>query len=256
MLKIPIIPIPREETMKEIAIEWFKPLENLCFESWSYQLQSISYPTWSIPMSKELCENLVKGYDDKSLRIHAINFGNLIDNKLREIGSDKFFTKISSRSPKDYMTNSNVKPDPQHTGEEIVASLLNSMRTFDDLCHMSYLPQGCNLHIRKYEDFKPEHEWRVLVNLQTNTIAISQYYYAEDFIYGPEYLEFVKKSISNILPIIHHNVDEYRFVADFVINPDTKDVKLIELNPFGMSDPCLFKSYDNLSNSLLTKIPV
>lgn len=176
-------------------------------------------------------------------------------NRIREL-----FVKLESRSPKDYIQNW-PKEDYKalYNAQDIVDALLGSMRTFEDLVFLTQLKDEIILYIRPFANLDRHCEWRVFVK-NKKVIGISQQFYKETFSYNKKYLNEIKRSVTYFMNnICIPNIKVNNFVADLYVSSETHykpgidkkflDISIIETNPYGLSDPCLFETYDNLESS-------
>ncbi len=111
-----------------------------------------------------------------------------------------------------------------------------------------------SLVVRPFIPFEAWQEWRVFVK-DNKIVGISQYYYLSTFEkLTPIYVKQVQKSITDFIDtIVIPNMAIPNYIADVVV--DGTDVKLLETNPWGLSDPCLFGSYENFNGDLAWKMP-
>lgn len=245
----------REERQKEMALEWWSNNNGISFCDWPEELLKYSYPLKLVHLPKDLIEKLIMGTMTDEREIQVIQeYEKLLEPALKEMGyPDKFFVKLISRSPKDYLANSDNhgKPEPVTSVAEIVRSFLCSERCFEDLCFLRFIYQSA-IVLRPYIDFHPSNEWRVII-LAGKIMGISQYYYLSVF---PELshdtIPHIKESIMKFVNdhvIPHITVDSY--IADIVVKNNGEDPVLLETNPFGLSDPCLFKDYYSFDETIM-----
>ena len=105
--------------------------------------------------------------------------------------------------------------------------------------------------VRPYIDFHPSEEWRVFIK-DKKVVGITQYYFGSFF---PQLTEEVVKSVDNeircfIEDIVLKNVELDNYVVDMVIGADDRPTVLLEMNPYGLSDPCLFVDYQSFDGSI------
>lgn len=245
----------------ETAQNWYNNLEGVKFSDWGEELFSYSIPIKEIKIPTEmiiLClnndkkaEHILVNYLQRQLnkKENQFFFG---ANRIKEL-----FVKLESRSPKDYIQNW-PKEDYKalHNAEEIVDALLGSMRTFEDLVFLTKLKNEVILYIRPFADLERRYEWRVFVK-DRKVIGISQQFYKETFSYNKKYLNEIKRSVTYFMyNICIPNIKVDNFVADLYVSGGTHykpgitkrflDISIIETNPYGLSDPCLFETYDEL----------
>lgn len=133
------------------------------------------------------------------------------------------------------------------------------MRTFEDLVFLTQLKDEIILYVRPFADFESRYEWRVFVK-DKKVIGISQQFYKETFSYNKKYLNEIERSVTYFMyNICIPNIKVDNFVADLYVSGGTHykpgiykkflDTSIIETNPYGFSDPCLFGTYDELESS-------
>lgn len=154
------------------------------------------------------------------------------------------FVKLSTRSPKDLSNCIFIDAD------SALHDLAFSMRTSEDLqiCYNSKmgLPSIC---IRRVKPYNANNEYRCFVKNNT-LIGITEYDYTgekEPDLYFPDAV--------NSITEFYHNIVQPRWSAisttsDYVFDVHIgKDrIELIEFNPYGLSDPCYFKTYGNVED--------
>lgn len=254
--------LPKRNSL-EVAQDWYNNLNGVKFSDWGKDLFSYSPPLKEIKIPTKIirpcldankkAEHILVNYLQRQLnkKENQFFFG---ANRIKEL-----FVKLESRSPKDYIQNW-PKEDYKalHNAEEIVDALLGSMRTFEDLVFLTQLKDEVILYIRPFIDMERRYEWRVFVK-DKKVIGISQQFYKDTFSYNETYIDILEE---NILYFMNEtcipNIPVDNFVADlyvynyFYLSNDAKFILfpyIIETNPYGLSDPCLFETYDNLESS-------
>jgi len=184
----------------------------------------VAKPILSIPLE---IEPWIKG-DEIEL---PEDICNQIRQKLTGFYSGWFFAKLSTRSPKDYFSNSLGEIYPMKRIEDIQDMLGGcSMRIFDDLGEAMAKDISLQLHILPWVHILPQNEWRCYVR-GGKLIAISQYFYNIGFKDFTPNKDNIISFASQYLP----HLPMQDIVMDIVYGKG-----LLELNPYGKSDPCLF----------------
>lgn len=234
------IPKPRmptsEEVMNNTLANWtaVKPtlLSNL-----HRQIMSLSIPTRFYPISTDKVMDwimpLYDGNGDPGLFKTFLE--ECIEDALHYFPEGVFF-KLDSRSPKD----AGVFKITHENKDELFHNIQCSMRLMDDFCIQSYHRELFFLCFRKWVDMKDEH--RVFVE-NNEIVGISWYDYTSDI--KPE---IGRDSVVAVCRSIHNKIDRFVDCSDYVFDVAfTEDGPiLIELNPFGLSDPCCFVSYGGM----------
>ena len=254
--------LPRKSSL-EVAKDWYNNLNGVKFSDWGKDLFSYSAPIKEIKIPTEMirpcldndkkAEHILVNYLQRQLnkKENQFFFG---ANRIKEL-----FVKLESRSPKDYIQNW-PKEDYKalYNAQDIVDALLGSMRTFEDLVFLTQLKDEIILYIRPFANLDRHCEWRVFVK-NKKVIGISQQFYKENFHYKNKYIEKLKRNIIYFMKnICIPNITVSNFVADLYVKNYVYFSKIgkfiylpsiIETNPYGLSDPCLFETYDELESS-------
>ena len=236
--------LPTDEECKQDALQWMKPLRPHLLEAWPAEFHELSVKTTFV----QIDARLLRDEDENNCTDYYDALVGKIDNAFN--GQAKFI-KLSSRSPKDYSDNLIIED-----GEYAMECLSNSMRTFDDLCRFSHLQAPCFVCLREpIEGLTVDSEYRIFV-CNGDIRAITYYNYNLDDIDPPtEAEEHLRKAINEWYSSkMQPHICARDFVFDVHINnlmknPTSKDVLLIETNPYGLSDPCFFGNYSNIEKS-------
>ena len=259
--------IPRKSP-EEAAKEWFKSLNGVKFSDWGQNLfkHSIALKVLEIPSklfigcleNRDKAEHKLINYLQRLLNKNENRFY-YKGNHIKEI-----FIKLESRSPKDYLQEYPKETlKPVVSAKDIVDALFGSLRTFEDLCFLVKLSDTVKLYIRPFIYMYKPFEWRVFVK-DSEVIGISQQFYNKTFDFENHYGKYLDSVQSSILYFMKNtcipNIKVKDFVADLYVDDDNYyigknrllTVSIIETNPYGLSDPCLFKSYKELESTNIT----
>lgn len=192
-------------------------------------------------------------------KTHFLDFdaralGGMFDHELTEakrlcgeadklIGWEEHFFKLSTRSAKDAFGNGGVTP----SAKQAIYWMSCSMRIMDDLCELSWL-EGYQAKLCIREPFwglegQGTWEFRCFVK-NGDLIAVTDYDYtkpnaamrsddARAKIYS-EIVSFFKSKVQPEMGLPDYVFDLARTSGGWV---------LIEVNPYGLSDPCFLKNY-------------
>ena len=253
-----------EKHLLEVSKRWWKNLDGVKYWDWGDDLFKYTFPFYTFKLDKGLVKLMLEG--DKKAQKELID---KIDNCLSlsfewdtEFYRNGVFVKLDSRSPKDYIQDfpkSELKS--LRTGREIVDALTGSLRTFEDLALLVRLEEPIiNLHVKPFEELNRKEEWRVFVK-DRKVIGISQQFYEENFNYSERYLDTVKNNLQKFIETkVIPNIVVPNFVVDTVVflhsryltgdkSGEKHKIVIIETNPYYLSDPCLFESYEELENT-------
>lgn len=242
------IKMPPEEELTAIAQSWWDALEPHCFHKWSKELLAVTYPLRMVPFPHDLlvkCLKLANGEWQKGL---IGDFNALVQPTLDDMGiSDRYFAKLCSRSPKDFLSDG-PRLMTLNTATELLEALRGSMRCFEDMCHLVHLDVAY-IVLRPFVDFEPWQEFRVFVK-DGKIAGISQYHYKYPFGILQVELDIYEREIRQFInDVVIPNFPLPDFVADIIVNVESDPI-LLEINPYGLSDPCLFESYEALDGSM------
>ena len=262
-----------EKKLKSVSFNWYKNLKGVKFSDWTNELMKYTFPIYEIKIPNRFFKNAFVNEwngDMKKADKHIKKLIKVIAKELlplkylsqifnKDIG---YFVKLESRSPKDSPFAYDYKlrrTNPLRNAEEIVAALMSSMRTFEDVIMLLRIKKQIILHIRPFYLIPKRCEWRVFVK-NKKIVGISQQFYDEFFDYDREYISTAESRIRDFIDnIVKYNVHAKSFVADIILYNTREPIKLvsginsfcqiIETNPYGLSDPCLFKDYKELETT-------
>lgn len=223
-----------------ISKEWYQNLYGVKFTDWNRELKNISFPFRLLDLNKEeldiiLGEEEVCVYDFESLLIK-------IQKKMYKKGN---FVKLITRSPKDFLIQKDNSIKNIYEPLKIIECLRNSMRTFEDICLLRNLKLDNVLIIRPYINIDPSTEFRCFIK-NNELIGVSQYHYDFNYNFQKEVIDAMFREITKF---VNEKITPNMIVSDFIADICfTSEIKLIETNPYGLSDPCLYKSYDFLES--------
>lgn len=241
--KIPDLVMPTADEMRESSLAWFERIGPTLIDRWPADLAALSMPTELVRMPVELIEPM---YDHDGDEPHpAVQaFAQELDAK---IGWKRRFIRLNSRSPKDAAWPYEVPATL--SGKEAMSMLMGSERALDDLCRLRHIPEHpAYICLREWVyGLNSRDEYRCFVK-DGKLIAVTNYDYREPW-RGPEdggkelrqkidqwFVEKVKPT----LPIDTVVFDLWLGRNGFL---------LIEINPYGLSDPCYFKTYERVENA-------
>ena len=252
--------------ISKIIKDWYAGLNGVKYSDWAISLFNYTDRMIELRVPSSLfinCMNSIPNSSDKLIEF-IDDLLSKQENQLFESGKivNEFFVKLESRSPKDYMRDyPNLDLLPCVGAKGIVDALLGSMRTFDDLVFLTKLKDEVIIYLKKFVKIPLHLEWRVFVK-NRQVVGISQQFYNCTFEYSKHYIDSIYSTIMNFMiniciPAIHIN----DFVADLVVDDTISiinrygeegyEVKILETNPWLVSDACLFdKRYCEFKETL------
>ena len=175
---------PTTEEMIESTQKWWAEQKHVNFLDWNEVMLKHTFPLKICSMTSINCEQIINEAYNGRPKDSNVNeqIRQAIEPALVELNCENnFFFKFISRSPKDYLADDALdgKPRALRSIEDATDSIMSSMRCFDDLSMLNYLPEA-SIVIRPYIDFSAHEEWRVIVE-NKKIVGISQYYYQKEF---------------------------------------------------------------------------
>ncbi len=245
--KIPPTAFPTQERLIEISAEWWKIHVGINFLDWNETLLKHSYPLKVCKMPAELVEKTIAMADGKWTIEELSNlYTPIVLPALKELNCEEsFFIKLITRSPKDMLDDFEITTIP-----EAVSAIAGSMRCFEDLCLLKYTDMAY-LVVRPFIPFEEWQEWRVFVK-DGKITGISQYYYMTNYYFSDEKAKEIETEIRDFMAtVVIPNMSLPTFVADIIVKGDydDRDTVILETNPYGLSDPCIFGDYESLDGS-------
>ena len=247
--KITLPVIPTDKEMEVIASKWWENHIGINFADWNDKLREYTFGYRVIPIDSDFINELLKIADGDRSNINTTfqKFVHLVSPALKEMDCEEsFFLKLITRSPKDIMANDedHGKPSPSFLLSDAMNSIVSSMRCFEDLVLLRHLPQA-SIVVRPFIKFRASEEWRVYIK-DKKIVGISQYYYHSEF---PELdkkeMDFINQEVRDIVnDIVIPNIPLNDFIADIIVGNENRPTVVLETNPYGLSDPCLFGGYE------------
>ena len=164
------------------------------------------------------------------------DFISLINPAFPKEAFNNLFVRLNRRSPKDYKIHI-------HTVDEAFESISSSMRCIDDISFLRYHKQPIIIYFSEYDWEIPEREFRCFVK-NKKLIAVTQYEGTKIKEYPENCIEEVKQKIKDFSGKVIRAAQLDTFVFDVFFKKD--NCHFLEINPYGLSDPCFFINYKNV----------
>jgi hypothetical protein len=236
---IPMYRVPTDEEMKANTLPGWNAVKPTLLSALHPEIRRLSIPTifFSIPVS-EVNTDWLDCYDGKNCPAVARKIVECGRAALKYYPEGVFF-KLDSRSPKDWgitkYTDANI--------EQLPRDIFSSERMLDDMCVQRHHRDEIVLCFRQWVELGEE--YRVFVrDRQIQGISRYDYINPPRREHTPEVVATVEREAAKYLEAInpHFSLDEYVF--DIAIAG--RNAILIEINPYGLSDPCLFRAYEKI----------
>lgn len=223
-------------------MRWFERVSPTLIDHWPADVLALSMPTKFVRMPTGLIEDLFESRGRPSAAVKALA-AELDD----QMGWDRHFIRLNSRSPKDAPWPFEVPATC--SGKEALGLMMASERMLDDLCYFERIPEHHAFICLR--DFVPtlraSNEYRCFV-VGGRLIAVTSYDYHNPVPTPPDGGKDIRKRIQSwfsgkLAPRLHVQT----VVFDVHIGWGG-DILLIELNPYGLSDPCFLGDYETVEN--------
>ena len=221
---------PSPEELRETCYRKWAISGPFNIDQWPDDVLALSMPTKFIPVTDfEEWWHMWEG-DEAVMYKYAA----LIDDA---IGFRQHFIRLNSRSPKDMTT-----PGAPITcsGKQAVFWISGSERCADDTSLHQWAEKPLFICAREWRPIRPEWEFRCFAK-GGKLIAVSRYDYQNPAAMGESAADGIWAAAERFYG--EHLGQHYADVVFDLHAPGTSAELLIELNPYGLSDPCLFGSY-------------
>lgn len=235
--RIPEIRMPSEDELQTSTRKWEERIGKLLIDQWPADLLALSAPTTFIEFPLSLAEQWgheeQRGWSSEADRVAAE-----ID---RACGWSMKFFRLNSRSPKD-------APWPLEalvtcSGKHVLHCMRGSERMLDDLCYFkrsAFTPMICLRDVMY--GCRPDSELRCFL-VDGHIKAVAEYGHTPTLALSPDGDTDLRARVDRyLLDVVGPHLPTETIVVDLLI--DGSDFRLIEVNPFGLSDPVGAGSYD------------
>ncbi|MBD8556345.1 ATP-grasp domain-containing protein [Rhizobium sp. CFBP 8762] len=241
----PVMPTPEQH--RKASLQWLQRVQPTLIDQWPSELMALSVPTNMVKIDVDAAwQSLCDLHDQRGISDYLKDLAAELDQQIRW---DRKFIRLNSRSPKDAPWPFEVPATI--SGKEAVHMLVGSMRVMDDLMEFRWVPeQPAYVCLRQYvPSIRPDMEFRCFVK-DGHLIAVTHYDYTKP---APTWIVESKQTIRNaidcyfaekIRPALH--LDTVVFDVAMI---GVEGLLLIEINPYGLSDPCHFGTYEAVENA-------
>lgn len=239
--KFPPMRIPTDDEVKKATKPAWEAVKPTLLSRLHPFIQRLSIPTFFcyLPVS-DYKESLIGAFDGKVKDFRL--YDTLKEFSLQALRQwpEGFFFKLDSRSPKDV----GIVRFTEKNHMDLAGVVFSSERILDDLVVQSHHRESFVLCFRQWVELK--NEQRVFIR-DGKIQGVSRYDYGVE-----PAIEYNDATIATIMTDAilmqseisqHMQIDSYVF--DFGYKADGTAV-LIEVNPYGLSDPCCFVIYENI----------
>lgn len=244
--KIPTPKMPTPDEHRAASLRWLERVKPTLIDQWPKELAALSFNTELVQVdAAALVDEFYSCHDGKE-RGPIMN--DLAQDLDKRMGWNRKFVRLNSRSPKDYPWPFQVPAT--HSGKEAVDFLCGSMRVLDDLYEFKWVPeQPAYICLREWQHgLRSEHEYRCFVK-DGNLIAVTAYDYTKPQDAPADAGKAIRQRIDQyfterLKPTLHLDT-----VVFDLWDKKPDEMVLIEINPYGASDPCFFGSYGEIERA-------
>lgn len=239
--------MPTDDEMRETSRIWTEVVSPCFIDHWPEDLLALSAPTQFLTLPQDCCPL----FDESQERGSFARFAKPIADEIDAMtGFDRKFFRLNSRSPKD-------APWPLElpvscSGKEMLSVMACSERMLDDLVFFSHAAIPPKLCLREFwPGVRPEREFRCFVK-DRNILAVAEYlsvHQDQKWAYPPKgddqqiRAEVDAYLTGAVFPRLHLDT----VVIDLV---RLDEWKLLEINPYGRSDPVGAQSYAKIEEGI------
>lgn len=236
MSEFAILPPEMDEVLlQQGAREKFAAVGEFNIDRWPDEIHALSMPTKLIPVDASEFLNIFDYHTEGWLPLMQ-RYADTLD---AEMGWDRHMIRLNSRSPKD--ASYPIAP-VTCAGKTAMEWLSCSERVMDDTSLHLYAREPLYIALREWRPIRIEWEVRCFAK-DGKVIAASRYDYRnpapEEWLGAPVFERI--RAFYDLHLSKHY--DTVVFDLAFGV-PGTDGPLLVEVNPYGMSDPCCFGSYD------------
>jgi hypothetical protein len=238
LFDIPEFVMPTEEELRASSAAWYKRAGATFLDNYSQALTALAPKTELIEWPKHLTEAFfAEGQSDLPQ-----GFQPLSDAIDRACAWSWKFLRLNSRSPKDVM----LPGEFVTAGRQALLHIRTSERCLEDLALFSYSPYPAYIALRQPLFIRPGYEFRLFVR-DGDLLGVAQYHrdIAGDLA-DPNSREAIHRSIINFYERdIRPALTLDTVVVDICFSTMRK-WQFLEINPYGLSDPCAALSYQDV----------
>jgi hypothetical protein len=242
------IPMPRMPTPAEhraASLAWLSRVQPTLIDQWPEGIAALSMPTKLVAVPDGLYMEFCSLHDGKAPGPVMEAFADQLD---REMGWTRKFIRLNSRSPKDWLWP--FESPITCSGKEALSFMACSERVLEDLMEFQYVPeQPAYVCLRDViYGLDKSREYRCFVK-DGELIAVTHYDYTKPIAApadgGKELRGYIDAWFAEKLkPVLHIPT-----VVFDLFQMSHGRFLLIEINPYGLSDPCFFQSYSNVESA-------
>lgn len=230
------IKMPTPEEMHEVCSRKYAAAEHTYIDNWPKEWAALTVATKMIPIGKPHVDEIFGAHDGLRSFPALSDLAREIDDACNWKAR---FIRLNTRSPKD-VTDSPITC----AGRQALSWIMSSERTMDDLSMLEHARKPAFVALRDVAFFRREDELRCFVK-GGELIAVCQYHYTEpqrtwqDKTHRDEAWQIIEAYWRDL---VQPPSPLHTYVFDVALRHNDRPL-LIEVNPYGLSDPCAAESY-------------
>jgi hypothetical protein len=201
-------------------------------DHWPQSVKDLSFPTKLVEIEGPDAR-LLFDYQSPDWKSNATKIAQRLDD---EMDWNSYFIRLNSRSPKDVSDNLITC-----AARQAVSWISQSERCLDDVTVAFYSKNPIYIALREPHRLHKDGEFRCFAK-DGETIAVSRYFYHDKPVFIPDPGVILNKARD----FYRQHLKDYYPDVVFDLYIMANDVKLIEINPYGLSDPCAFGTYEDV----------
>lgn len=228
--RIMFAPMPTEEELHRVCSAKYERVRPFMIDQWPQSVAALSMPTKMVAVDPK---RMIDLWDEGPIVMEvAEEIAALLD---AEMGWGEYFIRLNSRSPKDAADRLITC-----SGKQAVSWIMSSERCLDDCSMAAHAGSPLFVCLREPRHLHPDEEFRCFAK-DGKVLGLSRYFYGQEPLIqlrDPDTLLSAATAFYEANLAAHYPTVVFDLYA-----PGTSQELLIELNPFGLSDPCLFGDY-------------
>lgn len=229
--------LPSKESLKASSIAWYRRAGATFLDNYPPALAALAPETTLIEWPKSDTEEFFSE-DQMDLPVAFHPLSDAID---KACSWNWKFLRLNSRSPKDVMQRGEFVC----CGRQALLHIRESERCLDDLVMFSHSPYPAYVALREPLHLTKGLEFRIFVR-DGELIGVAQY---EEAPIAEEHRSAIERKIRDFYQTSLKHALHLKDVVVDVCLAGTREWRFLEINPYGLSDPCAGMSYDHIEEN-------
>lgn len=223
-------PVESDEARRAMWRAEYERVRPFMIDQWPQSLHDLSFPTTMVPVDVADME-LLYDYEHPRWREVASALAVRLDDAM---DWKRHFIRLNNRSPKDAALSLVTC-----SGRQAVDWITTSERCLDDVVMAKGAGSPLFVCLREARHLDPDGEFRCFARAG-RVVAVSRYFHQTTPQHRPDPGVVMAAAVRFY---DRHLAHLFENVVFDLYAPGFPDEVLIEINPYGMSDPCLFTDY-------------